>query len=40
VRNWWRYAVGAALVLVVVGGALAADVLAHPDGCHRWHSCA
>lgn len=38
-RDCWRYVVGSALVLVLVGGALAADALAHPDGCHRWHSC-
>jgi hypothetical protein len=39
VRGYWRYLVGALLVVVLAGGAVAAEVLAHPDGCHRWHSC-
>ncbi len=38
-RGLWRYLGGAILVIGLAGGAVAADVLAHPDGCHRWHSC-
>jgi hypothetical protein len=34
-----RYLLGAAIVVLLACGAIAADVLAHPDGCHRWHSC-
>jgi hypothetical protein len=39
VRAVWRYVVGAAIVVALAGGAVAAEVWAHPDGCHRWHSC-
>ncbi|HZR97498.1 MAG TPA: FxLYD domain-containing protein [Chloroflexota bacterium] len=35
----WRWLVGALLVVALGGAAVAAEVLAHPDGCHRWHSC-
>src|SRR5262245_55148171 len=36
---YWWYVVGAAGVLLLALGALTADVAAHVDGCHRWHSC-
>src|ERR687885_808342 len=38
-QRLWRYVVGAGAVVLLVFVALAADVAAHPDGCHRWHSC-
>ena len=38
-RPYWWYLVGAAGVLLLALGALTADVAAHVDGCHRWHSC-
>jgi hypothetical protein len=39
VHGYWRYLVGALIVVALACGAVAAEVLAHPDGCHRWHSC-
>jgi hypothetical protein len=30
-----RYVVGAAIVVLLACAAIAAEVLAHPDGCHR-----
>lgn len=38
-RALWRFLVGALVVIALAGGAVAADVSAHSDGCHRWHSC-
>jgi hypothetical protein len=37
-RVWWYLAGGGAALLLTVA-ALALDAAAHPDGCHRWHSC-